>query len=163
MVGVVKRSHNFNFLQPMNMASLNSKHKELIIKRLACFTRSVEVQTELKESFGIDVSLDQVGYYNPETANGSKLAEKWKQLYRHTREEYMTVITKHPIANKGFRLGELQKNYERASKNIVLQNQILEQAAKEVGRAYEKGEGDGDNRPTVNNFIQQIYNRIEGR
>lgn len=147
------------------MARLNKKQKQIIVSSLACFNSVSEVQSVLKEMFDLDLPASQVSFYNPDTRNGRELSEDLRQLYRHTREEYMTEITKHPIANKGFRLGELQKNYDKAKNNIVLRNQILEQAAKEVGGVFEGKGNDGNDGDgtSINNYIQQIYNRIENK
>lgn len=144
------------------MAKLKTKHKEFIVKQLACFNTLTDVRNQLQDIHNVDVPLNQIIYYDPESAQGTT-AKKLVHIFNETRDEYIQECSKIPIFHKGYRLRELQKNYNKAitSKNIVLANQILEQAAKEAGGAYEAKmmmPEVGENGTT---FIQQINQKIE--
>lgn len=150
------------------MAKLNRNHKTFIVKALACYDSVSDIQHGLKTEFNIDAPLQQVSRYNPETINGQKLAQDLKLLFQATRGEYLEDVQKHEIAKKGWRLGLLQKMVEdmmnKPNPNYVLISQLLEQAAKEVGGVFEGKGNEGDSGgDTINNYIQQIYNRIENR
>lgn len=147
------------------MAQLKTKHKEFIIKQLACFDPPSQVIDRVKEEFGIEVSRQQINYYNPENTQGNRqLATKWRHMFDKTRDAFLEGSVKIPIAHKQYRLRELQKSYEKliGMGNIMGANQVLEQAAKEMGGAYTAsgalaaaaGEG------ASVNFYQQVNNRI---
>jgi len=143
------------------MAKLKSQHKELIVKQLACYYSPTEIKQKLKDDHGVDVSASQISFYHPENSSSSNLAKKWRELFRHTRNRYVDEVFSHEIAMKGYRLGELQKMYNAFVKkgNYIAAAELLEQAAKEVGGAFESN-FEPDKPVTVNNYIQNIYKRI---
>lgn len=143
------------------MARLKEQHKKIIVKELACFANTKDIQILLKETYGVEVTPSQVSFYNPENNSSTNLAKKWLHLFYDTRRRYVEEESKAPIFHRGYRLQQLQKNYDKAQKagNIVLAMQILEQAAKETGRYYERGAipfspNDGSN------FFQEINQAI---
>jgi len=117
------------------MARLTDLQKAHVVTALAAFHSPAEVRDELNEIFGIEAKLDHIMYYDPGTANGAKLAEKWRALFHETRERTQREVETIPIANKAFRLRRLQKIFD-ATKSPRLQMECLERAAKEVGDAY---------------------------
>jgi|SRR5690625_807145 len=139
------------------MAALKSEHKEFIVKGLATCDSVTEIQRELKQVYDVDASMPQILYYDPDKSG--KLAKKWRHMYYETRRRYMEEVSVIPIANKGYRLNEMQKNYEKAKRsgNLVLAQQILEQASKEVGGLFERGMAEP---VKEGNFYQQINNII---
>lgn len=121
------------------MARLTERHKEFVVTRLARFDSPSDVRDALKERFGLDASLDQIVYYNPETANGSdRLAEHLKELFHRTREQYLSDTSAIPAAHKAYRIRQLHEAAQEAKKggNYPLMASLLEQIAKEVGGAY---------------------------
>lgn len=118
------------------MPKLSEEQKLFIVSQLACFERAPDIRAAVKERYGIDVNLVQIGTYDPNTVSGSRMSEKLKTIYLETREQFRANITDIPIANKAVRLRELQRLADNAAKNPVLRASILEQAAKEVGDAY---------------------------
>lgn len=65
------------------MPRLGKSQKSFIVTALARFHRPSEVADLVKQEFGIEVSRQQVDYYNPRTASSSgHLAERWKELLR---------------------------------------------------------------------------------
>lgn len=121
------------------MASLKPKHQEFIVTRLACYDKPSDVRQAFRDEFGIDVSLDQIVYYSPKSANGSaRLAEHWVELFNETRERFLTDASTVPAANKMYRVRRLEKAADKAyeMRNYVLFSSLYEQIAKEMGEAY---------------------------
>ena len=146
------------------MAKLRKKHKEFIIKQLACYESPSSVRSEFKKIFNLEISLSQLSYYNPNSVQGNQeLSDKWSMLYFETRRKFLEGAVDIPISHKQYRLRELQKNYEklRDMGDISGANKVLEQAAKEMGGAYgdlqfllkEKNEKSGED----------LYKRIDSK
>jgi hypothetical protein len=147
------------------MARLKKEHKHFIIKNLAMYSTTAEVQQQVKENFGIEVSKQQISYYNPGTVQGNReLAQKLRHLFDVTRDKFLEGAIEIPIAHKQYRLKQLQKLYEKHlhSDELVEARSVLEQAAKEMGNAYTaRGalESVADKGGTVN-FLQQVNQKI---
>jgi hypothetical protein len=118
------------------MAQLSDAQKAFIVVRLACFDQPSEVAEAVKLEYGMDVTRQQVNYYNPETAEGERLSPKLKELFHATRTRFLENVQEIPIANQSYRLRELQKLYHANPRNAVLRADLLEQAAKEAGGAF---------------------------
>lgn len=121
------------------MATLDSKHRRFIVRGLAHFKTPTEIKEEFEDAFSVEVSLPQIAYYNPNGAQGSaQLAQKWKDLFNESRQQYIEGVNQEPIAHQRYRLKKLQKGAEKfeAMKNFKGMAEILEQAAKEVGGAF---------------------------
>ncbi|MCW4547435.1 DUF2280 domain-containing protein [Klebsiella oxytoca] len=120
------------------MAALKPEIKAFIVQSVACFdTPSQVVESVLKE-FGIQITRQQVEQNDPTKISGKGLAQKWVDLFNHTRDRFLNEISDIPIANKAYRLRVLDRMATRAEgmKNLALTAEIIEQAAKECGDAY---------------------------
>lgn len=139
------------------MAKLQSKHKEFIVRELATFKDPSEVIESFNDEFQKEVTPSQISYYNPENIQATRLSEKWIHMFYSTRREYLKDASKVPLFHRAYRLHEMQRNYDQAKSadNIVLAQQILEQAAKETGGYYEKG-GQVKESSNDGSFYQQI-------
>jgi hypothetical protein len=120
------------------MASLKPDVKLFIVQCLACFDTPTQVKDKVKQEFGIEVGLQKLSAYNPDTVAGSRMSQKLKAVFEETRNAYTESIKGIAIANQAFRLHALQRMFERVEKqgNVVIGAQLLEQAAKEVGEAF---------------------------
>lgn len=121
------------------MAILSETQKLLVIQRLACFYNVAEIVRELKESHGVDASLSQISFYDPNTVNGSReLSQQWKDIYAETRAKFLSDVTAIPIANQAYRLRRLQQIIDSPMvlKNPKMVADVLKQAAEEMGGAY---------------------------
>lgn len=118
------------------MADLTDPQKLQVVMALARFEAPADIVRQLKAEYDIDCAPKQIGSYDP-TRTYFEAAEKWRKIFEEERERYLTHVQSVPIANQGFRLNALQKTYDDAvkSKNRVLANQTLRQAAEEVGGA----------------------------
>lgn len=120
------------------MAALKPEIKAFIVQSVACFdTPSQVVESVLKE-FGIQITRQQVEQNDPTKISGKGLAQKWVDLFNHTRDRFLNEISDIPIANKAYRLRVLQRMSTTAEgmKNLGMTAQLLEQAAKDVGDVY---------------------------
>lgn len=132
----------------MALSKLNNQIKIFIIQQLAMFEKPQTVRLMVKENFDLEISLQAVLHYD---ITNIELPPKWKEIFGQTREKFLSDVSLVPIANKAYRLKELQKMYDRDSatkmQNQMAMRETLEQAAKESGDAYtnrQKVEHSGD-------------------
>jgi hypothetical protein len=120
------------------MAALPTAVKLHIITALACFESPAKVATSVKEQFGLVLSRQRIEAWHPERVAGAKLDAKWRDIFEATRRLFLAELDNIPIAHRSYRLRQLGRNLERAEDmgNLTLANQVLEQAAKEVGGFY---------------------------
>jgi len=120
------------------MATLKPEHKMFIVQRLACFDTPTLCAEAVKAEFGIDVVLPQILCYHPDRRQGARMSKELKNLFHETRRKYRDRTEDIPIANKTFRVEQLNDMAAAAKKkgNMVLAAALLEQAAKEMGEAY---------------------------
>lgn len=118
------------------MATLTTSQKRLLVTELATFSTPSEAAETVQEEFGVEVSRQQAAYYDPST--GKQPAERWRELFRRTRQEYLDQTSEVGIAHKVYRLERLQRLYRRAEADgdVELAASLLEQAAKEVGEQF---------------------------
>lgn len=143
------------------MAALRDEVKYFITQSLACFDTPSQVAEAVKEEYGLEVTRPQVQSYDPYKSIGKDLGKKYVVIFNETRKAFLDDITKIPIASQSFRLRSLQRSYEffTQRKNYIAANQVLEQAAKEVGGYYTNkvklaDAGDG----VFNEFLSKIAN-----
>ncbi len=120
------------------MAILKPEHKMFIVQRLACFDTPSQCAEAVKAEFGIDVVLPQILCYHPDRRQGARLSKELRELFATTRQKYRDNTHDIPIANKTFRVEQLNDMAATAKKkgNLVLAASLYEQAAKEMGEAY---------------------------
>jgi len=116
------------------MADLKDNIKTVVVHRHACFVAPSEIQAEVKKDFGLDLSIPQILYYDPSSAQSKGLAAKWVQEYDKVRAAFLAAPQANPLANPSFRLQELLTMYRGNSRNIGLRTSILDQAGKEEDR-----------------------------
>lgn len=121
------------------MPTLTTDQKCFIVSALARFHSPTQVTRLVKQYFGIEVSRQQVDYYNPRTASSAgHLADRWKELFETVRKRYVDAVEEVAIAHERYRLEQLQRIVDHRMKkddhSTVLE--AIEQAAKERGRAY---------------------------
>lgn len=116
------------------MAALKDTEREWIVERLACYEQPADVAEAATSEFGKDVTRQQVEHYDPNRSD--TVAEKWKTLFEKTRDEYLTNERRVAIANKLWRLRQLQDIVESENATREEKMEALEQAAKEAGGKY---------------------------
>ncbi|HGF5590195.1 TPA: DUF2280 domain-containing protein [Klebsiella quasipneumoniae subsp. similipneumoniae] len=120
------------------MAALSPEVKAFIVQALACFDTPTQIASQVKQEFGLDISIQQVSSYDPTKAIAKNLGQKWINLFNATRTRFQTELSDIPIANKAYRLRALNRMMTSAEKmrNMALAASLMEQAAKECGDAY---------------------------
>lgn len=118
------------------MAALSDAVKLFIVQRLAVFDTPTQVIAAVKETFELDVSKQQVYFYDPTV--GVKPSKKLCAEFKRTRRRFLKRTSDIPIANKAVRLQRLNRLQLllEDKKNYPLAAQLLEQAAKEMGDAF---------------------------
>lgn len=123
----------------MPAAKLSKEMKTFVVMALATWETPTAVQRELKEQFNADVSLPAILHYDGSRAGCPKV---WKELFDKTRERFLDDVAAIPIANRAFRLKELNRLLTaQLARPINARNPndiraTLEQAAKEAGNAF---------------------------
>ena len=120
------------------MAALSPEVKAFIVQALACFDTPTQIASQVKQEFGLNISIQQVSSYDPTKAIAKNLGQKWIDLFNATRTRFQTELSDIPIANKAYRLRALNRMMTSAEKmrNMALAASLMEQAAKECGDAY---------------------------
>ncbi|WP_407224536.1 DUF2280 domain-containing protein [Enterobacter hormaechei] len=89
------------------MAALSPEVKAFIVQALACFDTPTQIASQVKQEFGLDISIQQVSSYDPTKAIAKNLGQKWIDLFNATRSRFQTELSDIPIANKAYRLRAL--------------------------------------------------------
>jgi hypothetical protein len=120
------------------MAALSDDVKVGIVTALACFDSPKQVIEDARARYGITLTYQQVDFYNPSSKNGQRLAVRYKDLFKVTREQFLKDVGSIPIALVAVRLRALDRMMRNAMDkgNAKLAAALMEQAAKEVGGAY---------------------------
>lgn len=109
-----------------------------IVQQLAMFERPTIIQKAIKELFDVDVTVQAVVYYDPKV--NTTLPQKWRDVFEQTRRQFIESSAEIPIANKSFRLRELDALYHKQKlakvPNPVEMRAALDQAAKEAADGY---------------------------
>jgi hypothetical protein len=116
---------------------LTKQAQIFVVQQLAMFERPSIVQAALKETFGVEVALPAILHYD---LSNPELESKWRELFDETRDKFLADTSAIPIANKAFRLKELDSIYHSQKlakmQNPIEMRAVLEQAAKESGGQY---------------------------
>ena len=147
------------------MATLKEPVKIFIVQSLACFETPQQVVDTVKQDFNIEITRQQVALYDPTKVAGRNLSKKLKDLFERTRKDFRENIEDIAIANKAFRLRELQKMYEDSGRNKRVKQNLLKQAFQETDGRITKtdittnGESLNAAKPTV---IELVAPNVKG-
>ena len=123
----------------MGTGKLESQAKIFITQQLAMYERPQVIRDAVKEIYSVEISLPSILHYD---ISNPTLPPKWREIFEQTREKFLSDVSIIPIANKSYRLKELNRIYTNQAKQAEkLQNPVemratLEQAAKESGDAF---------------------------
>ena len=99
----------------------------------------------VQQRFGIEIDRSQCEGYDPTKFSGRNLSKKLTELFHQTRKDFRENIDDIAIANKAFRLRELQKMYEDSGRNKRAKQNLLKQAFQETDGRVTKQEITGAN------------------
>jgi hypothetical protein len=111
-----------------------------IVQSLACFETPQQVVEAVKQEYKIEITRQQVALYDPTKVAGRNLSKKLKELFERTRKDFRENVEDIAIANKAFRLMELQKMYEDSGRNKRAKQNLLKQAFQETDGRVTKQE-----------------------
>ncbi|ONG41577.1 hypothetical protein BKE30_03865 [Alkanindiges hydrocarboniclasticus] len=114
------------------MATLREPIKIFIVQSLACMYTPQQVADAVKQEYGIEIDRRQCAAYDPTKPAGKNLSKKLADLFHKTRQEFRENIIDIPLANKAYRLRELQDMYDSAGKNKVVRQSLIKQAFQET-------------------------------
>ena len=127
------------------MAALKEPVKIFIVQALACFETPQQVADAVMQRYGIEIDRRQCENYDPTKFAGRNLSKKLKELFERTRKDFRKNIEDIAIANKAFRLNELQKMYDDSGRNKRAKQNLLKQAFQETDGRVTKQEITGAN------------------
>ncbi|MFN3074040.1 DUF2280 domain-containing protein [Acinetobacter sp. TY2] len=127
------------------MAALKEPVKMFIVQSLACFETPQQVADAVMQRYGIEIDRRQCENYDPTKFAGRNLSKKLKDLFERSRKEFRENIEDIAIANKAFRLNELQKMYDDSGRNKRAKQNLLKQAFQETDGRVTKQEITGAN------------------
>ncbi|RFS32197.1 DUF2280 domain-containing protein [Acinetobacter sp. SWAC5] len=114
------------------MATLKEPVKMFIVQSLACRDTPQEVADLVKQEFDLILDRSQVALYDPTKQRGKNLSKKYVQLFEKTRQDFDAGLIDIPIANKFYRLKEIQKMYDDSGKNKIAKQKLLKLAHQET-------------------------------
>lgn len=121
------------------MARLKKAEKAFIVRSLAQFMTPSEVVKDIKEKFNIDVSPQQVEYYDPTKVAGALLAQEFVDLFNEARKEYIAQPLHNIIgANDIVQLQILSDLLVSKKGNTVLAIKLIDQIQKIMKGHYER-------------------------
>jgi hypothetical protein len=142
------------------MARLTKEAKVFVVQRLACFEPAQDVIQAVKDTYGEDVTPQALQAYDPTKVNGKSLSAELRQIFEDTRKRYLAETQDIPIASRAHRLRVLDRLATKAEQrqNAVLVMQLMEQAAKECGGAFENRtkKSDDDETPTPPRVVVEV-------
>ena len=127
------------------MATLKEPVKIFIVQSLACFETPQQVADAVREKYGIEIDRQQVASYDPTKATCRGISKALKKIFDETRQAFRENIDDIAIANKAFRLRELQKMYDDSGRNKRAKQNLLKQAFQETDGRVTKQEITGAN------------------
>ena len=110
------------------MARLKKAEKVFIVRSLAQFMTPTEVVKDIKEKFNIDVTPQQVEYYDPTKVAGANLPQEFADLFNEARKEYLAQPLHNIIgANDIVQLQILSDLLVSKKGNVVLAIKLVDQ------------------------------------
>ena len=121
------------------MARLKKAEKVFIVRSLAQFMPISDVMRDIKEKFNLDVSPQQVEYYDPTKAASADLAQEFVDLFNEARKEYIDQPLHNIVgANDIVQLQILSDLLISKKSNVVMSIKLIDQIQKIMKGRYEK-------------------------
>jgi hypothetical protein len=119
------------------MRRLPERVKRRIVEHLACFNSHAEVVDLIEQEFEIALTSRHVRAYDPMSFQ-CVASDRLRAYHATVREGLANEVAAVPIANRTFRLRQLQKIHAKAVAvgDLEMARLALEQAAKEVGGMF---------------------------
>ena len=120
------------------MAKLTSEQKLFIVGELAMYASPSEVAEAVFERFGVRIDRSQVARYDPDNVRSVSTSQELRDCFAARRKRFLEEVDDIPIANRAYRVAQLQRMFIRArdAGNRQQAAALLEQAAKETGGSF---------------------------
>lgn len=118
---------------------LTDVEKAFVVQELACFGSPKEVAETLMEECAVQLAPQNIERYDPNKRAGQNLAQKWRELFEHTRNAFLDHVEKAvPHAHKAVRIKKLARAADafENGKNYYGMANMLERIAKEMGNVH---------------------------
>ncbi len=118
---------------------LTDVEKAFVVQELACFGSPKEVSEALMEECAVQLAPQNIECYDPNKRAGQNLAQKWRELFEHTRTAFLDHVEKAvPHAHKAVRIKKLARASDafESRGNYVAMAAMLERIAKEMGNVH---------------------------
>lgn len=121
------------------MARLKKSEKVFIVRCLAQFMTPTEVVKDIKKNFNIDVTPQQVEYYDPTKVAGANLPDEFSSIFYEARAQYLAQPIHNIVgANDLVQLQILSDLLINKKGNVVLAIKLIDQIQKIVKGHYER-------------------------
>lgn len=136
-------SENFENLLPPDVTAHGVKVE--IVRQLACYATNAEVREYIEENYGTQVSAAYVSRHHPANKTSAGMGQELIDLFWETRDQFQRGLDDCGIVYRAYRLRKLDEMCRKAidTKNFSLAAQLMEQAAKEMGGAFESRKNQG--------------------
>jgi hypothetical protein len=115
---------------------LTDAQKAYVVRRLAAYESPTAIARDLERDFGVTIGHQAVGRYNP--ALGSRLAQRWKDLFAQARAAHRAATAKAGVTGKAaaIRARERMALAAWGAGRFKHASDILDAIAKEVGNPF---------------------------
>jgi hypothetical protein len=143
------------------MATLDERHKILIVKLHAEFKSNKDIETIFDSEYGIQLELHQIRYYNPldKFGNGA-LAGKWENLFHKHRKYFISKTENNPMAHRAFRLEIIHRQMQHLLNNKASKLKMAEEKRQrlimDLNDQAEKFMGEFFNRDGESSLVKEI-------
>jgi hypothetical protein len=120
---------------------LTDEQKTYVVTRLATYHSPTAIARDLKELFGVTITVQSVDYYHPQRATSGMLAQRWKDLFWETRKAYLAGCAQAGTVEQMVRI-QLREDMvlmARDAGQYRVANELLNCIAKEAGRMFDAG------------------------
>jgi hypothetical protein len=117
---------------------LSPEQKAYVVRRLASYHTPTEIQRDLKELFGIEISVQAVNHYHADRIGYDNLAPCWKELFWETRKAFIAACAQAGTMEQmvRVRLREDMVLMARDAGHYRIANELLNSIAKEAGQMF---------------------------
>jgi hypothetical protein len=115
---------------------LNAQQKAYVVRRLAAYDRAHVIARDLAREFGVTITPQTVGQYNPDS--GRRLAQRWKDLFAQARAAHLASTADIGVTRKAVRILRRERMARDAwsAGRFKDASDILDAIAKDVGDVF---------------------------
>jgi hypothetical protein len=117
---------------------LTAEQKTYVVRRLATYDTPTAIARDLKDLFGVDITVRSVDHYHPERSTSDKLAPCWKELFWETRKAFIAACAEVGTMEQAVRvrLREDMVLMARDAGHYRIANELLDSIAREAGKMF---------------------------